>query len=309
MKKFSKIFIVLIIIALIITMFVFIALNLVQKPEENPGPVDLPKPTEVEDEPFADSLVSRENSNSRADEFNYDLSISIKETMKISDEYSWSTSGAEKIILNDDSSIYLNQYIVSSGYSIENKDDGILIKTNANDYIMEIKKINVAPFEYVTNKDNFNEENEVINQYDRIKEEYNTIYSSDIDKSTLEYGGIGTYTKMIEFIEENNLQKDIGLYTSDQVREVMEKAFNVELDESFVDIDYNKFFETDFTSHRIEKTTQIEGKDDYLYKESYFLISNGTEIYACHLNYELYIPSERDFEEVIVYTTICPQLY
>lgn len=271
--------------------------------------VVLPHPEQTDPDPFADSLVYRQNENSRVDEFDYNLNITIKEIQKVSQQYAWCKKNHEKIIFNDDCNIYINEAIVNTGYNITEHNSGIIIETKSGGYSLELIKINNKSYNYVTGKANINESDEVLNEYGKIKDEYFNEYAKHEDKTSLEYGGIGTYTRFIEFIDNNNLQKDVGLYTSNQVKEIIEKAYAVSLEDCFGKIECVRIRDGNIISYRFEKYINSSIMDDLMFVESYYLIANGTDIYACHLNYEQYISLGINLDDVLFYTTINRQVY
>ena len=295
------------IISLILGLFitVVIYLNNYKPPQE----IVLPQSGPVDPDPFADSLVNRQNENSRINEFDYNLKLTIQDTQKVSEQYTWCKKNHEKIILNDNSNIYINEAIVNTGYKINESNSGLIIQTNGGSYSLELRKINNKSYNYITGKANINESDELLNEYQKIRDEYFNEYAKNEDKTALEYGGIGTYVSFIEFINNNNLQKDIGLYTSNQVKEIIEKAYNISLDSDFGKIECVRIRDGNIISYRFEKRVELGNTNNLLFIDSYYLIANGTDVYACHLNYEQYISLGIDFDDVLFYTTINRQIY
>ena len=283
--------------------YVIIYLNKEPAPQEE---IVLPHGDSTFD-PYFDSLAPRKDAPDVVNQFNYDLNISVD---SIEDNKEGNSTG-DKIILKDGSVIYIAKTIKEKKYDVQESANGTLrISTKDNSYMLEIKKINNENYNKIIGVDFSEENNELLNEYKQIKEEYNTIYSNNSEKSSLEYGGIGTFSKMVDFVNNNNLQKEVGIYTSSQVQDIIEKAFNVNLDnKNFGAIEMYKISGKDIISHRIEKQQDSSFDENYFNIESYFLIGNGKDIYACHVDYSLYKPSGITFNnEVLGYFAISPRI-
>jgi hypothetical protein len=115
---------------------------------------------------------------------------------------------------------------------------------------------------------------------------------------------------MVDFVNSNDLKKEIGIYTSNQVQSIIEKSFNINFENNnFGKVEMYKISGKDVISYRIERQKESSFSEDYFNIESYFLIGNGKDIYACHLDYSLYKPSMISFDdEVLYYFTISPRI-
>lgn len=293
MKKISlkKAIVIILSILIIIVIILFLCRDLFKEksPEKE---AELPS-TEAVYDPYMGSLVDRQDAVDVAELFDYKIQLDVETTKEA------------YVKLSDGSTLYFNNENLTSNANITSQDGNIIIETGSNNYRLEMKKIYNKEFEYIIN--NYSDDAENLNSiYSQIKDEYMSIYNNSEEQSYMEFGGIGTYKKLVKFIDENNLQRDIGLYTCDQVKSVIEKAYGITISDEYSDYQTVTTSEySDLISYQLLKLPEdIKVDSKYAEYDSYYLFSFNNDIYACHLNCNIDVETSDGFDSVLHYVSL-----
>lgn len=292
MKKRIDIKKALIIMGMIVILVIagfFIASQLT-KPKEKQ---EIKQPVAEEQDDYENSLLSRNRGEDRTGLFNYTIAPKVKKTEKYISRFEWAKnmspdysgdiifdlSNADLVKLDDGSELFIDGLLALNKYDVSYVDNKIVVKNDDYKYGYEIIKINNDDYKCI---DFYDYDNEATAEYQKIKENYENTYSVS-DKSMLEADGLNTYEKMVEFVKKHGVEKDVYLYTADQIKGVVERAFGVTLD-GFTTLFLSEANEGYVTSNALSKTEQLNGDEIYGSSkyEAYFLQGNGKDIYAVH---------------------------
>lgn len=245
---------------------------------------------EKNDDKFAGSIALRKDAPSRVDLFDYQgYNIEIEEII--------TNSGYIK--LKDGSALFFfpEKFAVPKA---EKFDNGLKFEFGESfygtEYSLEIKRIYNGTFNNIHDNQI---EADYVDKYNQIKDEYFKIYSNSNNQSFMEFEGISTYSKMVDFIEENNLQYDTKLYNRTQTSDIIKKAYNIDNLDDYYEI--NKMYSNgcnpfpSSTNLLLIKETPIDNNNNNY--DIYYLLSDGNSIYAAHL--VLNIPSDLSYEDYI----------
>lgn len=275
--------------AILLTAGFFIASQLTKPKEQKP----LKEPVIMEEDEYENSLLPRDKGEDRTGLFNYTLSPQIKKTKKYTSRFKWAKgmtpeyggdmifdlANAEIAKLTDNSELYIDGLLVLNKYTVSYKDNKIILKNDDYKYGYEIIKINNDDYKYV---DLYNYDSEEMMEYQDIIQKYQDTYKAS-DKSALEADGLNTYREVVEFVKKYGVEKDIYFYTTDQIRGVVERAFNVKLD-GFTTGLLSEANDGYVVSNALEKLEQLDGDEIYGTSkyDAYFLQGTGKDIYAIH---------------------------
>lgn len=275
--------------------------TMADKPNNNQNTeVKLPQPEQTEEDKYKGSIVDRKEPVDYSEIFNYNLGVSFKEKGKF--------EGLDVITLTDESMLFVDEEIAEK--CVVTEENGIIkiqygLEYDIPTYTLELKKIYNEPHKSIQNT--IIDYTDTTDKYTEIYNEYMEIYQDTDNHSFLEYGGVSSYAKMVDFINENELQYDVGLYDSEQTKKVLEKAFNIKIDD-FVEVSYSvqkKELEVGGIANlRFQKTKEIEPSnikdntnEQFVISEAYYTIDDGQNIYAAHITVNKKVSN--DFDDYI----------
>lgn len=270
--------------------------TMADKPDNNQNTeVELPQPEQTEEDKYKDSIVDRKEPVDYSDIFNYNLGVSVKGKEKY--------EGFDVITLTDESMLFVDEEIAEK--CVVTEENGIIkiqygLEYDIPTYTLELKKIYNEPYKNI--KNTIIDNTGITDKYSEIYDEYMEIYQKTDSHSFLECGGVSSYAKMVDFISENGLQYDVGLYDSEQTKKILEKAFNTKI-EDFMEINYTvrkKGLDIGGVANlRFQKVEEVEPsniKDDeqFIMSEAYYIIADGQNVYAAHITVNKKVSNDFD---------------
>lgn len=275
--------------------------TMADKPDNNQNTeVELPQPEQTEEDKYKDSIVDRKEPVDYSELFNYNLGVSVKEKGKF--------EGLDVITLTDKSMLFVDEEIAEK--CVLTEENGIIkiqygLEYDIPTYTLELKKIYNEPYKNI--KNTMVDDTDITDRYNEIYNEYMEIYQNTDSHSFLECGGVSSYAKMVDFISENGLQYDVGLYDSEQTKKILEKAFDTKI-EDFMEINYTvrkKGLDiggvANLKFQKIEEVEPSNNKDDineqFVMSEAYYIIADGQNVYAAHITVNKKVSN--DFDDYI----------
>lgn len=292
MKNKNKILAIL--VGVLALLFVAVLAITFAPTKEEPEFEGLEEPGELY-ELSGDSLVGRDNGVFDADIYNYELGITAKSQSKSGDE--------TYLNLSDGSLLIVGEYMTTSNFSYSNEDGNIIIETP--DITYTIRKIYNQPHTYVP----IDSEEELFLGYSKIHTEYFDIYdqhiqNDDLYTTSLAHGGLNSYDKLQEYVNEHGLEYDVLCYSLDSVKQVMKYAFDIEIDSTYGELTIPYSMVAFRQSPKYMKEFISSNPGAFYGQDVYYMMADATGVYAVHMNYEIPYTYNVEFENLVNFVSL-----